>query len=293
MKRQLMSVASLLVIASLLLAACGAGATATQAPVPTQAAQPTTQAGQPTNPPAPTVAVQPTTPPEPGKIKNVVGAWSQEPNNIVPYYTVMSYAIWIAQLTLVGLAEWDDKGEFVPELAAEVPTAENGGVSADGLTITWKLKPGLKWSDGEPLTSKDVKFTWESIMDPKNAPTSRSGYDKIASVETPDDLTVVIKFSELYPPWQGLFTQGPNNGGSILPSHLLAGKTALENDPFIHQPTVASGPFVISEWTSGDHMTLVQNPNFYGSKPKLDQVQIKFVANSDVALAGLKTGDID
>ena len=66
--------------------------------------------------------------------KSVTGAWSQEPDNIAPYWTQMSYADWITQLTLVGLGEWDDKGNFVTELGAEVPTAENGGVSADGLT---------------------------------------------------------------------------------------------------------------------------------------------------------------
>ena len=225
--------------------------------------------------------------------KTATGAWSQEPDNVVPYFTQMSYAIWIAQLTVVGLGEWDDQGKFVAELAAEVPSADNGGVSADGLTITWKLKEGLKWSDGEPLTSADVKFTWEAVVNPANAPLSRVGYDKIASVETPDDTTVVIKFSELYPPWQTLFTQGPNNSGAILPKHILEGKTALESDPYIHQPNVASGPFVITEWVAGDHMTLSRNDNFYGSRPNLDSVTIKFVPTPETALAALQTGDID
>ncbi len=266
MKRNLSVLLSLVVLASILLAACGGGATATQAPA--------------VEPPA-------------AESKSVTGAWSQEPDNVVPYFTQMSYAIWIAQLTLVGLGEWDDQGAFVTELGAEVPSADNGGVSADGLTITWKLKEGLKWSDGEPLTSADVKFTWEAVMDPANAPLSRVGYEKIASIETPDDTTVVITFSELYPPWQTLFTQGPNNNGSILPKHILEGKTALESDPFIHQPTVASGPFVITDWVAGDHMTLARNDNFYGSRPLLDSINIKFVPTPETALAALQTGDVD
>jgi peptide/nickel transport system substrate-binding protein len=196
-------------------------------------------------------------------------------------------------LTLVGLGEWDDKGNFVAELAADVPTSANGGVSADGLTITWKLKPGLKWSDGKPLTSADIKFTWESVMDPANVPIQKTGYDKIASIETPDDTTVVIKFKELYPPWQTVFTQGPNNSGSILPKHILEGKTGLEKDPFIHWPTVASGPFVITDWVAGDHMTLLPNPNFYKGRAKLDQILIKFVPTPETALAALQTGDVD
>jgi peptide/nickel transport system substrate-binding protein len=275
-KRNLSVLLSLVVLASILLAACG-GTSATQVPV---------APGVPTATEAP-VVVEPGPGgsiafPEGGK--SVTGAWTQEPDNIIPYYTQMSYAIWIAQLTMVGLGEWDDQGKFVAELAAEVPTAENGGVSADGLTITWKLKPDLKWSDGQPLTSADVKFTWESVMDPKNAPLSRVGYEKIASIETPDATTVVIKFSELYPPWQTVFTQGPNNSGSILPEHILKGQTGLENNPFIHWPTIASGPFVITEWVPGDHMTLL---------PKLDRVQIKFVPTPETALAALQTGDID
>ncbi|MBI2757635.1 MAG: peptide ABC transporter substrate-binding protein [Chloroflexi bacterium] len=285
MNRKLFALLAVLILASVVLSACGS-ATPTEAPATAAPTEAPTAAAACT--PAGTEPIA-----FPSGGKSVTGAWSQEPDNIVPYYTQMSYAIWITQLTLVGLGEWDDKGAFVAELAADVPTADNGGVSADGLTITWKLKPCLFWSDGEPLTSADVKFTWQSIMDPKNVPLSRIGYDKIASIDTPDDQTVVIKFSELYPGWQTLFTQGPNNSGAILPKHILDGKTGLEKDPFTHQPTVSSGPFVISEWVAGDRMTLLPNPNFYKGRAKLDQVQIKFVPDPETALAALKTGDID
>jgi len=286
-KRNLYALLSLLVLASLVLAACG-----TATPVATAVA---------TEPPAPTevadmcashnMGSEPIAFPDGGK--SVTGAWSQEPDNIVPYYSQMSYAVWIAQLTMVGLAEWDDKGNFVTELAAEIPSGENGGVSADGLTITWKLQDCLFWSDGAPLTSDDVKFTWESVMDPANAPLSRYGYDKIASIDTPDALTVVIHFAELFPPWQTLFTQGPNNQGSILPRHILGGQTGLEANDFTHSPNVSSGPFVITEWIAGDHMTLLPNANFYKGRANLDQVFIKFVPDPETALAALQTGDVD
>jgi peptide/nickel transport system substrate-binding protein len=292
-KRNFSVLLSLVVLASILFSACGGTpAPATQAPVATEApAVIETPAATESSVACAPAGTEPIAFPNGGK--SVTGGWSQEPNNVTPYYTQMSYAIWIAQLTMVGLAEWDDKGNFVPELAAEIPSADNSGVSADGLTITWKLKPCLFWSDGEPITSADVKFTWESIMDPKNIPLSRVGYDKIASIETPDATTAVIKYSELYPPWQTLFTQGPNNSGAILPEHILKGKTGLETDPFIHQPTVASGPFVITEWVPGDHMTLLPNPNFPAGRAKLDRVQIKFIPDPETALAALQTGTID
>jgi peptide/nickel transport system substrate-binding protein len=284
MKQKLYVLLSLLVLASMILAACGAPATeappaATEAPATEEAA-----ACEP-------AGTEPIAFPDGGK--SVTGAFDQEPDAIVPYFTQMSFAIWVTQLTLVGLGEWDENGAFVPELAVEVPTADNGGVSADGLTITWKLKDCLFWSDGTPLTSEDVKFTWEAIMDEGNAVSSRTGYDKIASIDTPDATTVVITFSELYPPWPTLFTQGPNNTGGILPKHILEGKTALETDPFIRQPTVSSGPFVITEWVPGDYMTLLPNPNFYKGRAILDRVQIRFVADSAAALAALQTGDVD
>lgn len=269
MKRSLLAVLSILVVGSVLLAACGPAATPTAAPTaaatqaPTQA--PTTAA---TEAPAACAPVGTEAIPFPDGGKTATGAWSQEPDNVVPYYTVMSYAVWIAQLTLVGLAEWDENGNFVPELAAELPTADNGGVSADGLTITWKLKPCLFWSDGEPLTSADVKFTWEQNVNPDNASVQTTGYSQIDSIDTPDDQTVVIHFKELYAPWQTLFTQGPNNTGSILPKHILDGQPTLNTNPFIHWPTVSSGPFVISDWVAGDHMTLLPNPNFYKGRDR-------------------------
>jgi peptide/nickel transport system substrate-binding protein len=272
------SLAQILTVAlvTLILAACAAPA-----------------ADTPKNPPTIAASVAATRAPALSKTKTVVGAWLQEPDAITPYYTSMSYSLWIAQLTLLGLAEWDDKGNLVPELAEAVPSSQNGGVSPDGLTITWKLKKGLKWSNGQPLTSKDVKFTWESIMDSRNKPLSVEGYNKIGRIDTPDDLTLIIKFKEVYPAWYLLFTQGAHNAGAILPEHVFKGKTNLEAHPEIHQPKVVSGPFAISEWKTGSSVMLIPNPNFYKGKPKLERVQIRFMPTPEAALAALQAGDVD
>ena len=225
--------------------------------------------------------------------KVITIAMEQEPDNVFGLFSNMSFSGWISQMYAGGLGLWNDKNDFVPELATEIPSADNGGVSSDGLTVTWHLKPCLFWSDGTPFTSKDIVYTWKAEVDPGNAPITRNGYDKITAIDTPDDQTAVIHFAEVFPAWPTLFTVGPNNFGQILPAHVLEGKTALESDPEIHQPTVAMGPFAIKEWVSGDHLTLVANPNYYKGHAKLDAIQIKFVPDPETGLAALKTGDVD
>jgi peptide/nickel transport system substrate-binding protein len=268
MKRSFYLALSFLVLASMLLASCGGGGAKTGK-------------GPGGSVPFPTGG------------KTVTVAFSQEPDLVDSIFSSMSYSAWVNQSILVGLGTWDSKNNLIPELATEIPSGANGGVSADGLTITWHLKPNLKWSDGEPLTSTDVKFTWQVEVDAGNAVYSRAGYDQITSIDTPDTTTAVLHFKSLYPGWQTLFTSGPNNQGNIQPEHILKGKTGLEKDPFVHWPTIASGPFVITDWVAGDHLTMWPNPNYWKGKPKLDQIQIKFVPDPETAKAALKTGDVD
>ena len=98
------------------------------------------------------------------------------------------------ELTLDGLSRGSPDGSSLPVLAAEVPTQANGDVSPDGTVVTWKLKPGVTWSDGQPFTSHDVVFTYQMIMDPANPVINRSDYAVMDSVTAPDDNTVVITY---------------------------------------------------------------------------------------------------
>ena len=111
----------------------------------------------------------------------------QEPETLNSYIGVQTVLTYFHKPFAEYLIDVDDKGEYVPVLVEAVPTEENGGVSPDGLTITYKLKKGIKWSDGAPFTAADVKFTWEALVNPKNLVKSRSGYELIESVDTPDD----------------------------------------------------------------------------------------------------------
>ncbi len=293
MNRKLHVLPVVLVLASMIAAACSPAQPAATAMPPTPGAQP----GQATNVgPTACAPAQPNWDPTAADkgSKGITIAFQQEPDEVVAQFSTMSFAAWIWQMLAAGPGRWDDKNNLVPYMATEIPSAQNGGVSADGLTVTWKLKPCLFWSDGQPITSKDFAFTWKANMDPGNAPVSRGGWNQISSIDTPDDQTVVIHFNKVYAAWPLLFDVGPNNTQSgLLPEHIFQGKSGLEKDPQVHQPTWTGGPFAIKEWVAGDHMTLVRNPNYFGTPAKLDYIDIKFVPDPETALAALKTGDVD
>ncbi|HTO99965.1 MAG TPA: peptide ABC transporter substrate-binding protein [Anaerolineales bacterium] len=295
MRPRIYTLLSLLVLTSVIMAGCAPAATATTAPP--AATQPPSATSEPGATAGPTACA----PAQPGwdpttadkGTKGITIAYEQEPDQAVGNFSNMSFSGWLYQMFGVGAGRWDDKNNLVAYAATQIPSSDNGGVAADG-TVTWKLKPCIFWSDGQPITSKDIAFTWKAVMDPGNAPISRSDWAHVASIDTPDDQTAVIHFKGLDPAWPLLLDLGPNNSsGSILPSHIFEGKTGLEKDPQVHQPTWAGGPFAIKEWIPGDHLTLVRNPNFFGTPSKLDYIDIKFVPDPETGLAALKTGDVD
>lgn len=212
----------------------------------------------------------------------------QEPDNLNPYLAVQTASRLVRRIALEGLLDADPAGNYVPVLAEAVPTVANGGISADGKTITYKLKPGLTWSDGDPLTSADVKFTWTAIMDPANKVNSQTGYNQIESIETPDDTTVVIKFKQLYAAALSLF--GVKD--AVLPAHVLEGKPF--DTPDYSRTPEGSGPFKISEWKSADSIVADRNPKYReAGKPSLDQIIFKIIPSSEVGGAQLRAGEID
>ena len=210
----------------------------------------------------------------------------QEPENLNTYIGVQTVITYVHRPFAEYLIDVNDKGEYVPVLAAEVPSVENGGVSKDGLTITYKLKKGVKWSDGQPFTSADVKFTWEALINPKNLVKSRSGYELIESVETPDDHTAVVKYKEYYAPYLTRFAP-------VLPKHIL-GKLENMNDAPYNRMPVGTGPFKVTEWVSGDHITMVKNPLYReADKVRIDKLFFKIIPSREVGIAQIQAGDID
>jgi peptide/nickel transport system substrate-binding protein len=188
--------------------------------------------------------------------------------------------------SMTGLATIDENGEFTAVLAQELPTLENGGLSDDYLTVTWKLREGLKWSDGEALTSDDVRFTIEVLSNPDSgALVGTSGFDLITNVETPDDLTTVLTYSEPYPGYLDQFAYG------LFPRHATGEPAEMASWEWNRNP-VTAGPFIVDNWASGESISFTRNPNYYEEgKPYLDGLVFAIVPEAAAQTAMMLNGD--
>ena len=216
----------------------------------------------------------------------IVAIW-QEPSTLAAHYANQTVTTIVNNGVLEGLAETTTDGEYIPTLATRIPTVANGGVVVKGtkLDVTWELKPGLKWSDGEPVDSADIKFTWEIWMkDPKV--NNRTGFSEIESIDLPNNLTAVVHYKSIYAPY-------PVNFGSLMPRHLLEKEADISKTDYVRKP-MGTGPFKVTDFKAGDSITIERNPNYRGApdKPYLDKIIFKSVPSSQVALAQLQAGEV-
>ncbi|TQK68664.1 ABC transporter substrate-binding protein [Nocardioides sp. SLBN-35] len=196
-----------------------------------------------------------------------------------------NYMMWSATVPTAFNAR-QDGDDWVPK-PSDLLTGEPTDELVDGKqTITYSINPDATWSDGQPITSADFKYTALQVRDGKDI-LDRSGYDKIAAIETPDDRTVVLTMATPYASWRALFS----NGFGVLPAHLLEGKDrdALMKDGY----DWSGGPWVIENWTRGTSVTLVPNDNYWGAKPHLDKVTFQFITDTSAAFQALKSGQVD
>ncbi|MEZ4726850.1 MAG: peptide ABC transporter substrate-binding protein [Caldilineaceae bacterium] len=209
----------------------------------------------------------------------------EEPATLNQYLAVAAIVRQVADATTAGLTTVDAAGNFQPVLAAELPTVANGGVSADFLTVTWKLRPDLQWSDGEPLTADDVKFTWEAVSHPESGNVLSLGFELIDSIETPDDLTAVVHYKEVNQAYLQQFMFG------LLPRHATGEPAAMSTWAWNRQP-VAAGPFVVAEWNSGENIVMTRNPHYYlNGQPYLDGLIFAIVPDAGAQVAMMAQGE--
>ncbi|MDJ0553935.1 MAG: peptide ABC transporter substrate-binding protein [Microcoleaceae cyanobacterium MO_207.B10] len=198
-----------------------------------------------------------------------------------------------SRITLEPLASYDNNGQLIPFLAAEIPTRENGGIAEDGKSVTWKLKQNIKWSDGTPFTAADVVFTYQFISNPNVGANTTATYNIISSVEAIDDYTVKVNFKDVTPGWNLVFI---GTQGMILPRHKFSEYNGANSRqaPANLMP-VGTGAYRVVEFKPGDTIVYEPNPEYWQSnQPHFQRIELKGGGDAtSAARAVLQTGDAD
>ncbi len=215
-----------------------------------------------------------------------------EPDTLNPVLSSLQVSVEESMLWAGYLFNYDDRNEFVPELATVMPTPQNGGISRDGLTITYHLRPGVRWQDGAPFGADDVIFSWHAIMNPRNNVQGRISYDLIRAIDKIDDHTIVVHLARPFAPFtSNFFTMGAF-AFPVLPKHLLGDLPDINHAAYNSMP-VGTGPFRVVEYEHGQYLKLDANPLYWRGPPKLKEVEITYVADQNTLLTQLRTHEID
>ncbi|MEM8632148.1 MAG: peptide ABC transporter substrate-binding protein [Pseudomonadota bacterium] len=231
---------------------------------------------------------------ERGRDGNVSIIYWQAPSILNPYLSGGTKDIESASMIIEPLARYDAAGNLTPWLVDEVPTVANGGVSEDLTSITWKITPGIVWSDGSAFTSADVKFTYDYCTHPEGGCAQLTKYENVESVETPDDLTVVVNFASPTPNPYGPFVGGE---APIIQAAQFAdclGAKAPECTEANFNP-IGTGPFKVVEFRTNDVITMEANEN-YREDGKPAFATVTFKGGGDATAAGravMETGEFD
>ncbi|MGB3905019.1 MAG: peptide ABC transporter substrate-binding protein [Anaerolineae bacterium] len=245
-------------------------------------------------PAAPADTPTPTTPPPaPPEETSIVILIPEDPGVFNSLVTDTGYQQMLMELVLLGLTDIDPQGEFYLELAAELPTLENGGVVVDEdawtMDVTWTLRDDVYWADGEALTADDVIFTWNAIADPETGIWAE-GIDYTESIERIDDYSFVVHYNTVYPNYRIQF--GGENFG-VWPEHYCDANQGFVNWDCNREP-LSSGPYILEEWATGDHLSFVRNPTYFEEgKPYIDRVIVQIVPDDSVAKTMMIEGDAD
>jgi len=225
-----------------------------------------------------------------------IDALFAQPDSLIPNASVLTTSDIVDQAIWAPLFYGDAQGNIQPGLASEVPTLANGGISSDAKTWIFHLRPGLKWSDGQPLDARDVDYTWKLWTNTGFSAASNIGFSLISSADvSSDNLSITFHLKQPYSPFLSVWVDGLN---APLPMHhfsaLAPGQITKSAENL--RPSVTSGPFMMSESVPNDHFTVVRNPNYYLASqgyPYLDKVMFRIVPDQNTILQDLQAGAID
>lgn len=226
------------------------------------------------------------TPPAAPTGRIVVGL-SQEPTVFNPLMPHIEVDDGVAFSIFDALVRITPDGEIVPNLATEVPTVENGGLSEDGLEWRIKLRDDVKWHDGKPFTAADVKFTLELITNPDFRAWRTTGHDLVRDIEVVSPTEITWRMEQPFAPYLSFLTET-----FIMPEHILGAAEDPNQAPF-NQAPVGTGAFKWGERQAGDNVTLVANPDYHGDGPYIEHLVFKYIPDMTVLYTQFRSGDID
>lgn len=218
--------------------------------------------------------------------------WWQGPTLLNPHFAVGTKDQDATRIFYEPLAGWDPDGDLFPVLAAEIPSRENGGLAADGKSVTWKLKRGVQWHDGKPFTADDVVFTWQYASDPASACYTLGTY-KDVKVEKVDDFTVKVLFQKPTPFWADALVGAR---GMIIPKHLFAEYSGGKSrDAPTNLKPVGTGPYKFVDFKPGDIVRGELNTSYHiENRPHFDTIEMKGGGDAvSAARAVIQTGEFD
>jgi peptide/nickel transport system substrate-binding protein len=215
-----------------------------------------------------------------------------DPDHLNPYLSEMDVTYDVTSLVYSYLVVADDRGRLIGDLATSVPSLANGGISRDGRTYIYHLRRNVVWHDGVAFSARDVVASWQAVMDPHNDTFEHEGYDRVASISTPDSQTVVVHLRERYPPFVSRFFAPLQEGGKpILPAHVLS-QGGFNTGRLSSRP-VGTGPFRFVSWERGDRIVLERFDRYFRGRPKLARIEFRFIPDDQTVANELQAHRLD
>ena len=209
----------------------------------------------------------------------IIGA-DQEPKILNPFLTDGNL-YWLSVIVgqvFEGSFELNNKGQYVKELITDAVVTNNP------FTVTYKIKPTARWSDGRAVTSEDYQFTWQTIMNKNWDITSRAGYEDIKTVTRVNAKTAKVVFKKPFAAWRDLF-------GALIPRHKVAGKNF--NQTWVNSIDISSGPYMFQSWQKGSQLVLKRNPIYTNTKAKVNQIVFRFIPDTNTQFQAMRGGEVD